>query len=66
MKIRPSLRLYFFATMVLLRSLMAIGCSFLSVNYFIDGLDRGLNGVMHLVGWRYGQHWLFFLVLDHL
>ncbi|MBB1445157.1 HAMP domain-containing sensor histidine kinase [Pseudoalteromonas sp. SG43-3] len=47
MKIRPSLRLYFFATMVLLSSLMAIGFSFLSVNYFIDGLDRGLNGVMH-------------------
>ncbi|MEL0631756.1 HAMP domain-containing sensor histidine kinase [Pseudoalteromonas carrageenovora] len=46
MKIRPSLRLYFFATMVLLSSLMAIGFSFLSVNYFIDGLDRGLNGVM--------------------
>lgn len=25
---------------------MAIGFSFLSVNYFIDGLDRSLNGVM--------------------
>ena len=46
MKIRPSLRLYFFASMVVLSSAMAIGFSFLSVNYFIDGLDKGLNGVM--------------------
>ncbi|WP_165727277.1 HAMP domain-containing sensor histidine kinase [Pseudoalteromonas sp. 31A1] len=47
MKIRPSLRLYFFVSMVLLSSLMAIGFSFLSVSYFTDGLDKGLNGVMH-------------------
>ena len=46
MKIRPSLRIYFFASMVVLSSAMAIGFSFLSVNYFIDGLDKGLNGVM--------------------
>ncbi|MBQ4797647.1 HAMP domain-containing histidine kinase [Pseudoalteromonas sp. MMG006] len=46
MKIRPSLRLYFFASMLLLSSIMAIGFSFLSVNYFVDGLDKGLNGVM--------------------
>ena len=46
MKIRPSLRLYFFASMVVLSSAMAIGYSFLSVNYFVDGLDKGLNGVM--------------------
>jgi signal transduction histidine kinase len=46
MKIRPSLRLYFFASMLLLSSIMAIGFSFLSVNYFIEGLDKGLNGVM--------------------
>ncbi|MGO2478285.1 MAG: sensor histidine kinase, partial [Pseudoalteromonas sp.] len=46
MKIRPSLRIYFFASMVVLSSAMAIGYSFLSVNYFVDGLDKGLNGVM--------------------
>ena len=46
MKIRPSLKLYFFITMVLLGSVMTIGLSMLTVNYFIDGLDRGLNGVM--------------------
>ncbi|TMO79755.1 sensor histidine kinase [Pseudoalteromonas sp. S3776] len=46
MKIRPSLRLYFFASMLVLSSIMAIGFSFLSVNYFVDGLDKGLNGVM--------------------
>ncbi|MBU3019512.1 HAMP domain-containing histidine kinase [Paraglaciecola agarilytica] len=46
MKIRPSLKLYFFITMILLGSIMTIGLSMLTVNYFIDGLDRGLNGVM--------------------
>ena len=46
MKIRPSLRLYFFISVVLLGSAMAIGFSLLSVNYFINGLDKGLNGVM--------------------
>lgn len=46
MNIRPSLRLYFFASVVLLSALMAIGFSVLSVNYFIDGLDRGINGTM--------------------
>ncbi|MEO9944395.1 HAMP domain-containing sensor histidine kinase [Paraglaciecola sp.] len=46
MKIRPSLKLYFFISVLLLGSVMAIGFSFLSVNYFIDGLDRSLNGVM--------------------
>jgi len=45
-KIRPSLRLYFFISVVLLGSAMAIGFSLLSVNYFINGLDKGLNGVM--------------------
>ncbi|MCR8923813.1 HAMP domain-containing histidine kinase [Dasania sp. GY-MA-18] len=46
MKIRPSLRLYFFISVVLLGSVMAIGFSFLSVHYFFDGLDKGLKGVM--------------------
>lgn len=46
MKIRLSLRIYFFASMVVLSSAMAIGYSFLSVNYFVDGLDKGLNGIM--------------------
>lgn len=46
MKIRPSLRLYFFISVVLLGSTMAIGFSLLSVNYFISGLDKGLNSVM--------------------
>ncbi|MEP1448221.1 MAG: HAMP domain-containing sensor histidine kinase [Paraglaciecola sp.] len=42
----PSLRLYFFISVVLLGSAMAIGFSFLSANYYIDGLDRGINGTM--------------------
>ncbi|WP_417227957.1 sensor histidine kinase [Amphritea sp.] len=46
MKIRPSLRLYFFISVVLLGSVMAIGFSLLSVNYFINGLDKGIIGVM--------------------
>ncbi|MBU2965952.1 HAMP domain-containing sensor histidine kinase [Amphritea sp. 2_MG-2023] len=46
MKIRPSLKLYFFISVVLLGSVMAIGFSLLSVNYFINGLDKGLNIVM--------------------
>lgn len=46
MRIRPSLKLYFFISVVLLGSTMAIGFSLLSVNYFIDGLDKGLNIVM--------------------
>lgn len=46
MKIRISLRLYFFASIVLVSSLMAIGFSLLSANYFIDGLDKGLKGIM--------------------
>jgi len=33
--------------MVFLSSIMAISFSFLSVNSFIDGLDKGLNGVMY-------------------
>ena len=46
MKIRPSLRLYFFASVVLLSTVMTLGYSILSVSYFIDGLDRGINGTM--------------------
>ncbi|MFT2089747.1 sensor histidine kinase [Paraglaciecola sp. 2405UD69-4] len=46
MKIRPSLRLYFFISVLLLGTIMAIGFSFLSVNYFVDGLDRSLKGIM--------------------
>lgn len=46
MKIRPSLRLYFFISVVLLGSVMAIGFSLLSVNNFVDGLDKGLSVVM--------------------
>ncbi|MDU0353810.1 HAMP domain-containing sensor histidine kinase [Paraglaciecola aquimarina] len=46
MKIRPSLKLYFFISVVLLGSAMAVGFSFLSVNYYVDGLDRGVNGTM--------------------
>ncbi|WP_254700709.1 sensor histidine kinase [Paraglaciecola mesophila] len=46
MKIRPSLKLYFFITMILLGSIMTIGQSMLTVSYYIDGLDRGLNSVM--------------------
>ncbi|WP_019528592.1 sensor histidine kinase [Dasania marina] len=46
MKIRPSLRLYFFISVVLLGSVMTIGFSFLSVHYFFDGLDKGLKSVM--------------------
>ncbi|WP_353369398.1 HAMP domain-containing sensor histidine kinase [Aliiglaciecola sp. NS0011-25] len=46
MKIRPSLKLHFFFSVVLLGSSMVIGFSFLSVNYFVDGLDRSLNGIM--------------------
>tara|TARA_R110000772_G_scaffold73485_10_gene160739 strand:- start:1418 stop:2713 length:1296 start_codon:yes stop_codon:yes gene_type:complete len=47
MKIRPSLRLYFFISIVLLGSSMTIGFSVLGVNYFIEGLDRGIGGIMH-------------------
>lgn len=46
MKIRPSLRLYFFISIFLLGSAMAIGFSLLSVNYYIDGLDKGIKSVM--------------------
>lgn len=46
MKIRISLRLYFFVSMVLLSSLMALGFSVLSGNYYIDGLDKGLKEIM--------------------
>lgn len=46
MKIRISLRLYFFASIVLVSSSMAIGFSLLSANYFINGLDKGLKGIM--------------------
>lgn len=46
MKIRPSLRLYLFISIVLLGSTMAIGFSLLSVNYFISGLDKGVKSVM--------------------
>jgi signal transduction histidine kinase len=46
MKIRRSLKLYFFLSVVLLGSSMVIAYSFLSVNYYIDGLDRALNSVM--------------------
>ncbi|GAB2692117.1 sensor histidine kinase [Aliiglaciecola aliphaticivorans] len=46
MIIRPSLKLHFFLSVVLLGSSMVIGFSFLSVNYFVDGLDRSLAGVM--------------------
>ncbi len=38
--------MYFFASIVLVSSLMAIGFSLLSANYFIDGLDKGLKGIM--------------------
>jgi len=47
MEIRPSLRLFSFISIVLLGSVMAIGFSLLSVNYYIGGLDKGLNEVMH-------------------
>jgi signal transduction histidine kinase len=47
MKIRPSLRLYFFISIVLLGTAMAVGFSLLSVNYYIDGLDKGIKSVMH-------------------
>ena len=46
MKIRPSLRLYFFISIFLLGSAMAVGFSLLSVNYYIDGLDKGIKSVM--------------------
>lgn len=46
MKIRPSLRLYFFISIFLLGSVMAVGFSLLSVNYYIDGLDKGIKSVM--------------------
>ncbi len=36
MKIRPSLKLYFFISVVMLGSVMALGFSLLSVNYFVD------------------------------
>ncbi|RTE66161.1 sensor histidine kinase [Amphritea opalescens] len=47
MRIRPSLKLYFFISVVLLGSVMSIGFSLLSINYFIDGLDKGLKSVMY-------------------
>lgn len=46
MKIRLSLRLYFFLSVLLLGSIMAIGFSLLSVQYYIDGLDKGISVVM--------------------
>ena len=46
MKIRPSLKLYFFISVVMLGSVMALGFSLLSVNYFVDGLDKGITRVM--------------------
>ncbi|WP_040521573.1 HAMP domain-containing sensor histidine kinase [Aliiglaciecola lipolytica] len=46
MKIRPSLKLYFFMSVVLLGSVMVFVFSFLSVSYYVDGLDRGVNGMM--------------------
>jgi len=45
-KIRPSLKLYFFISVVMLGSIMALGFSLLSVNYFVDGLDKGITRVM--------------------
>jgi hypothetical protein len=72
MKIRPSLRLYFFISIVLLGSTMTIGFSLLSVNYFISGLDKGIKSVMrelakspdvadgnpqHLLGFTIASRW---------
>lgn len=47
MKIKFSLRLYFFVSMVLLSSVLAISFSLLSVNSYIDGLDKGIKSVMY-------------------
>lgn len=47
MKIRLSLRLYFFASMVILGSLITIAFAVLSVKYYVDGLDRGITGIMY-------------------
>ena len=72
MKIRPSLRLYFFISIFLLGTSMAIGFSLLSVNYYIDGIDKGLKSVMrelaktpnisdekpqHLLGFTIASRW---------
>lgn len=72
MKIRPSLRLYFFISIFLLGSAMAVGFSLLSVNYYIDGLDKGIKSVMrelsktpniedgkpqHLLGFTIASRW---------
>jgi signal transduction histidine kinase len=46
-KIKLSLRLYFFASIVILGSLITLGFAVLSVNYYVDGLDRGINGIMY-------------------
>ena len=46
MKIRYSLRIYFFASVLLLSSVMVLGFSALTSNFFIDGLDTALTGTM--------------------
>ncbi|MBW8189743.1 HAMP domain-containing histidine kinase [Neiella marina] len=44
MKIRASLRLYIIATVFFLALCMTVGYSFLSGYYFIEGLDKSLQG----------------------
>lgn len=41
MKIKPSLKIRFIVSMILLASAMAIFFSVLTLNYFVQGLDRG-------------------------
>jgi len=46
MKIRPSLKLYFIVSMFLLVAALTVFFSALTLNYFVQGLDRGLRQSM--------------------
>ncbi|WP_298776447.1 HAMP domain-containing sensor histidine kinase [uncultured Shewanella sp.] len=46
MKIKPSLRFYFFIAVLLLGASLTLVFSALTINYFIEGLDTGMRGTM--------------------
>ncbi|WP_299491267.1 HAMP domain-containing sensor histidine kinase [uncultured Shewanella sp.] len=47
MKIKPSLRFYFFIAVLLLGASLTLVFSALTINYFIEGLDTGMRSTMH-------------------
>ncbi|MCL1126562.1 sensor histidine kinase [Shewanella surugensis] len=46
MRIKPSLRLYFFIAILVLGTSLTLVFSALTINYFIEGLDTGMRGTM--------------------